>query len=126
MAVPDFVGSEEAVAVMVTDAGLGTVTGARYTPSREMRPKVALPPRTPLTAQVTFWSVELATVAENCRAAPVVIVAEPGRTVTLAAGGGGALLSLDVPQAAARMVSAKIRDMRPIVLLMVTLPLRLP
>src|SRR5512140_2952818 len=53
VAVPDFVESARAVAVMVTAAGLGTIVGATYTPSREINPWTDSPPRTPLTFQTT-------------------------------------------------------------------------
>jgi hypothetical protein len=113
VAVPDFVESARAVAVMVTVAGLGTIVGATYTPSREISPWADSPPRTPLTFQMTVWSVESATVALNCRVPPLGTVAEAGAIVTFEVVGGGVPpLSFDAPQATARMASENSTDKR--------------
>jgi hypothetical protein len=56
-------GTATEVAVTVTVAGDGTLVGAVYSPDVEIVPTVALPPATPLTAQVTVVSVVFARLA---------------------------------------------------------------
>jgi hypothetical protein len=59
---PDLLVSAADVAVTVTgELGLGNAGGAVYRPLASIEP---LP--VPVTAQVTFWFVELLTVALNC------------------------------------------------------------
>jgi hypothetical protein len=122
VAVPDFVESERAVAAMVTVAGAGTVVGATYTPSREIKPWTESPPRMPLTFQTTVWSSESETVALNAWVPPLETVAELGAIVTFEAVGGGVPpLSLDVPHDAARTANENSSDKRRAVPLMVSL-----
>lgn len=51
--VPDLVLSDWLVALTFTDAGVGNVAGAEYSPAAEIVPTVLLPDATPLTSQFT-------------------------------------------------------------------------
>jgi hypothetical protein len=60
---PERVGSSTDVALTVKFAGVGTVSGAEYTPKVETVPTVELPPTAPLTSHVTATFVVFVTVA---------------------------------------------------------------
>jgi hypothetical protein len=70
------------VALMVTEFGLGRVNGALYFPVASMVPTVEFPVITPLTDQLTVWSIFPVTVAENWVLSPARSVAVGGVTVT--------------------------------------------
>src|SRR5262249_25257862 len=53
-----------------------------YIPIVSIVPTVALPPRAPLTDQLTDWSAEFTTVAVNCCWCPVKTLAVAGVTLT--------------------------------------------
>src|SRR5437660_679950 len=78
----DLLGSACDMAVTVTVAGLGTVTGPVYKPELEIVPVVVFPPVTPFTCQVTAVLLVFCTVAVNCCVPPVVTVAEVGEMET--------------------------------------------
>jgi hypothetical protein len=67
----DAVGSAALVALTVTEAGLGAVAGALYSPLVVIVPTVEFPPVTPFTDQVTPVVVVFVTVAVNCWAPEV-------------------------------------------------------
>lgn len=90
VAVADLVGSACEMAVTDTEAGLGTLEGARKIASFavfntvvETRPLVALPPETPFTCHVTAVFVDPATVAVKGSVAIVASVMTLGEIVTL-------------------------------------------
>ena len=67
VAVADLVVSATETAVIVTDAGLGTLEGAVYRPAALIMPTVVMsPPTRPFTAQVTADDEPPLTVAVNC------------------------------------------------------------
>jgi hypothetical protein len=74
----DLVESRAEAAVMVTEAGDGTLAGAVYAPPAEIVPSEALPPATPSTLQVTAVLAALATVAVNVCVAPTVMLTNTG------------------------------------------------
>jgi hypothetical protein len=79
---PDAVVSATLVALTVTEAGLGGVAGAVYSPLVEIVPTVEFPPVTPFTDQVTPVLVVFVTVAVNCWAPEVWTEALAGETET--------------------------------------------
>ncbi|HEY3989174.1 MAG TPA: hypothetical protein VGM02_07740 [Acidobacteriaceae bacterium] len=86
------VGLAVLVAMIVTVAGVGIVSGAVYSPSAEINPTVVFPPATPLTVQVTAVLDVPLTVAVYCAgASSVTLVAPLSAIVTVAAGGVGVL-----------------------------------
>jgi hypothetical protein len=106
VAVAVFELSATLVAVMVTDAGSGSVAGAVYRPESLIVPELA----PPLSDQVTdvleaFW-----TVAVNCWVWPVSTVAEVGEMEILTAGAG--LFAFDPPQATKEMANKATSNIR--------------
>jgi hypothetical protein len=90
VAVADLLGSACETAVTESDAGLGTVEGAKKRASLavprmvvEISPLTELPPPTPLTCQVTAVLEVPVTVAVNGWVASVAIVVKLGEMVTL-------------------------------------------
>ena len=90
VAVADFVESAWEIAVTETDAGLGTVEGARKIASFvvpktvvETKPAAEFPPLIPLTCHVTAVLLEPDTVAVKDWVASVAIVARLGEMLTL-------------------------------------------
>jgi hypothetical protein len=77
-----FVESTADMAVMVTVAGFGTVTGAVYTPDAEIIPTDELPPAIALTLQFTDVLELPVTAPVNIWVIPAVTFAIPGVTVT--------------------------------------------
>jgi hypothetical protein len=66
-----FAGFASAAASIVTKAGVGTRSGALYSPLLIV-PTVEFPPTIPLTSQITLVSVAFFTVALNCTLPDVV------------------------------------------------------
>jgi hypothetical protein len=74
-------------ACICTVEGVGTEEGAVYTPELVIVPRVALPPATPFTSQVTPVLVVLATVAVNvCVPVPACTLPLVGQTATITTG----------------------------------------
>jgi len=107
VAVADLVGSAKETAFTEIVGGFGTVTGAMYTPPREINPCVASPPRVPFTSQLTVWSVFPVIVAENCCEAPLERVAVFGVMVTVEVGVGFPPLLPEPPQDPAERIKAR-------------------
>jgi hypothetical protein len=70
------------IAVMVTAEGLGTVSGAVYSPALVIVPCFASPPLTPFTSQVTPLLFVPLTFAANCSVDDRATLAEAGVIVT--------------------------------------------
>ena len=86
---PERDGSSADVALTVTVAGVGTLSGAEYTPPAEMVPTVELPPATPLTSHVTpTFGVFVTVAVKVCVPMSVCRLTVAGATVTLTGGGG--------------------------------------
>lgn len=81
-------GSACETAVTLTVAGFGTLAGAAYIPTEEIVPRVASPPLTPFTCQVTAVLAALETAAVNCCVLPVCTLADVGERMTIIWGGG--------------------------------------
>jgi hypothetical protein len=77
LSVPEMVGVATLVAVITIVLMAGTATGGVYKPDAEIVPVAALPPATPLIAQVTDWLVAPATAAEYCPVVPTLTVDGP-------------------------------------------------
>src|SRR5215472_9619299 len=93
LATPDLVESAWDTAVTVTVAGLGTATGAAYSPLLPIVPIIELPPATPFTSHFTTVFSALETTAVNCWVDPTCTRVEEGESETEITDGDGGVSS---------------------------------
>ena len=97
MVLPERLLSDEEVASMLMEFGLGRVAGAVYMPVALIIPSGALPPTTPFTDQTTAWLTVPLTLAVNWSVSPARTLPVAGVTATLE---DGCVFAFPAPMAA--------------------------